>query len=202
MIEDVLMDTSASTRSLETLWPGKVVIVRSQSEADERGYDQEAPATLGQSWGGSVVSAHAGVEGWAEQPQITPISEWDSAGVPVESHPGIPVRAQEPVIHPSANPMLTDRVKETLGRLIPLLQHAARHNYIQVSKVEISGFVDLDDESSEVVVTQVVNAPAYTALHYWDKLGPLIEAWIRLLPEELAVIADERIAVEVQWSQQ
>lgn len=111
-------------------------------------------------------------------------------------------QAPKLVTQPSAKSMITDRVQATLDKLLPLIQRAARRSYIQVSKVEVSGFVDPDDETKQVVVTQWINAPSYIALKYWDRLGLLIEDWIKSLPDELARIANERIAIEVLWLQQ
>ncbi|HIC96363.1 TPA: hypothetical protein EYP12_07050 [Candidatus Bipolaricaulota bacterium] len=66
----------------------------------------------------------------------------------------------------------------------------------------MSGFADPEENSEEVVVTQWVKISAEAALDYWDRLGATLEAWIDLLPEELARIAAERIAVEVRWDAQ
>ncbi len=102
-------------------------------------------------------------------------------------------------IAPSARSMLTDRMQETLNRLLALLTQEARRNFIPVSKIEIRGFVDPEEDTKEVVVTQWVKVPPSTALDYWDRLGAAVELWIDYLPETLASIVVERIAIEVRW---
>ena len=93
--------------------------------------------------------------------------------------------------------MLTDRMQETLNRLLALLTQEARRNFIPVSKIEIRGFVDPEEDTKEVVVTQWVKVPPSTALDYWDRLGAAVELWIDYLPETLASIVLERIAIKV-----
>jgi hypothetical protein len=114
----------------------------------------------------------------------------------------VPRIQPEVIIRPSARPMLTDRMHEVLKRLISLLEREARQNFISVDKIEVSGFVDPEESTEEVVLTQWVKISAEAALDYWDKLGATLEAWIDLLPEELARIAAERMAVEVRWDAQ
>jgi hypothetical protein len=71
-----------------------------------------------------------------------------------------------------------------------------------VDKIEVSGFFDPEENTEEMVITQWIKISAEAALDYWDRLGTTIEAWTDLLPEELARIAAERIAVEVRWDAQ
>lgn len=71
--------------------------------------------------------------------------------------------------------MLTDRVREVLRDLLQLLSREARRYYIPVSKIEISGFVDPEENRREVVVTQWVKVSARMAMDYWDMLGFRVE---------------------------
>jgi hypothetical protein len=87
----------------------------------------------------------------------------------------------------------------TLDRIIPLLKGEARRSFIPVSKVEVRGFVDPEEDTEEVVVVQWVKVSPQAALAYWDKLGSMIEFWIGFLPDELARIAIERLSFEVRW---
>lgn len=158
-------------------------------------YSQVATVMPDQGWHGRAsrtAGEHQHVEAVISQ-------WWESAGVPLLSVENRPFQSLQPVEHESVENMLTDRVRETLERLYPELELAARRSFIQVSKLEVSGFIDQDDDSEEVVVTQLVNAPAYAALSYWDKLGLILETWIKSLPDELKYIANRRIAIEVQW---
>jgi hypothetical protein len=125
--------------------------------------------------------------------------QWLYVGAPhiIESY--VPRIEPETIIDPSARPMLTDRVCMTLDRIIPLLKGEARRSFIPVSKVEVRGFVDPEEDTEEVVVVQWVKVSPQAALAYWDKLGSMIEFWIGFLPDELARIATERLSIEVRW---
>jgi predicted Zn-dependent protease len=76
----------------------------------------------------------------------------------------------------------------------------ARQNFVQVSKVEVSGFVSYEEDADEVVVAQWVNLSAPAALAYWEKLGNAVQGWTAFLPKELAQVAIEKIAIEVNWN--
>ena len=125
--------------------------------------------------------------------------QWLYVGVPQAIEPYVPRIEPETIINPSARPMLTDRVRMTLDRMLPLLRGEARRSFIPVSKVEVRGFVDPEEDTEEVVVTQWVKVSSQTALAYWDRLGSMIEFWIDFLPDELARIATERLSIEVRW---
>ena len=124
---------------------------------------------------------------------------WLYAGVSQVSEPYAPRFQPETIIDPSVRPMLTDRVRLTLDRILLLLEGEARRSFIPVSKVEVSGFVDPEENTEEIVVTQWVGISAQAALAYWDKLGALVEFWIDFLPGESARIVTERLAIEVRW---
>ena len=109
-------------------------------------------------------------------------------------------RAPRPTYHASVRSMLTDRVKETLGRLLPVMAKAAHRDYIPVERVEVMGFVDPEEDSEEIVVIQLVNTSPEKAMAYCDNLGATIESWTDNLPDRLAEIAQERISIEVQWT--
>lgn len=136
------------------------------------------------------------------EPIVHVYEQWIDACIPWLTYPYVPRIQPEVIIKPSARPMLTDRVRATLNRLVVLLERQARQNFIPIDKIEVDGFVDPEEDTEEVVVTQWVRISAEAALDYWDRLGATLEAWIDLLPEELARIAAERIAVEVRWDAQ
>ena len=100
---------------------------------------------------------------------------------------GLPVPVHKPdlIINKSARSMLTDRMQSTINRLLPALGRVAEKNYISVSKVEISGFVEPEEGDQEVVVTQWVKVSPQVALEYWDKMGAAVEAWIEFLPDDV-----------------
>ena len=125
--------------------------------------------------------------------------QWLYVGVPQTTELCVPRIEPETIIDSSARPMLTDRVRMTLDRILPLLKGEARRSFIPVSKVEVSGFVDPEEDAEEVVVTQWVKVSPEAALAYWDKLGSMVEFWIDFLPDELARIATERLSIEVRW---
>ena len=103
------------------------------------------------------------------------------------------------LIHPSAQVLLTADVQATLDRLVELLENEARTQGIPISKVEVHGFVDPEEDTDSVIVTQWVAVPSQTALVYWDHLGAALEAWTKQLPTDSAAIVAEQIAVEVRW---
>lgn len=103
------------------------------------------------------------------------------------------------LIHPSARPLLTADVHATLECLLRLLESEAHTQGVPVSKIEVHGFADPEEDTDTVVVTQWVGVPPQTALAYWDHLGAAVEAWTEQLPSERVPIAAERIAIEVRW---
>jgi hypothetical protein len=127
-------------------------------------------------------------------------AEWDSAASPLMFPPKSFVLKPTMETNESAIPMLTDRVNRTLSLLMPLLDRAARRYGAQVRKVVISGFVDREDETSEIVVTQWVNLSAREAFEYWDLLGRMVFAWTQSLPKDLIPIAEERLSVQLEWN--
>jgi hypothetical protein len=125
--------------------------------------------------------------------------QWLYVGVSQTIEPYVPRIEPETIIDPSAHSMLTDRVRLTLIRMLPLLKSEARKSFIPVSKVEVRGFVDPEEDTEEVVVIQWVKVSPQAALAYWDRLGSMVEFWIDFLPDELARIATERLSIEVRW---
>ena len=103
------------------------------------------------------------------------------------------------LIHASAHPLLKGKVQATLERLLDLLTSEAHTQGIPVSKTEVRGFVDPEEDTNSVVVMQWVEAPSQRALSYWDHLGEAVETWTEQLSREDAAIMVERIAVEVRW---
>ncbi len=83
-------------------------------------------------------------------------------------------------------------------RLIPLLESEARRSFVPVTKIEVTGFVDPEEDTDEVVVTVWVKLSPPEALNYWDKLGGSVELWTDYLPADLAEVAEERLAIEVR----
>ena len=102
-------------------------------------------------------------------------------------------------IHPSAHPLLTGKVQATLSHLLDLLAGEARAQGVRVSKTEVCGFVDPEEDTDSVVVMQWVEVSPQRALAYWDHLGAAMETWTDQLPRKDAAIMAERIAVEVRW---
>lgn len=92
---------------------------------------------------------------------------------------------------------LTPRAKAALTALGPVLAQAALAHSAPVQSVEVSRFIDPDDDSQEIVVTQWVELPLEAALDYWEKLASAIEEWIAALPSDLAREA-KGIALEVR----
>ena len=125
--------------------------------------------------------------------------QWSYVGVSQTVEPYLSRIEPKMIIDPSAHSMLTDRVRMTLERMFPLLESEARKSFIPVSKIEVRGFVDPEEDTEEVVVTQWVKVSPQAAMAYWDRLGSMIEFWIDFLPDELVRIATERLSIEVRW---
>lgn len=109
-------------------------------------------------------------------------------------------RMPEVKILQSAVPMLTDRMQLTINRLLAMMQYQAQRKAVSVKAIVISGFVDPEEDSRKVIVTQRVDLPAQAALDYWDKLGIAIESLYAYMPDILAQILIERVSVQVEWN--
>ncbi|MBI3248857.1 MAG: hypothetical protein HYZ50_20335 [Deltaproteobacteria bacterium] len=106
------------------------------------------------------------------------------------------------VTDPSARPLLTDRVQRALQSFfLPFLDHEARRNGIPVSKIEIRGFSDPEEDTQEIVVSQWVKVPADMALDYWDQVGAAFECWLTTQPVAIAQLLQERMALEIRWEE-
>jgi len=79
------------------------------------------------------------------------------------------------VIDTSAEPLMTDRTREALNLLLPVIEREARENRISIDRVEIRGFDDPEEGFHEIIVRQWVNVSADDALAYWDKLGAFLD---------------------------
>jgi hypothetical protein len=111
-----------------------------------------------------------------------------------------PIRFQDRVAHHidrSATHMLTDRVRNAIDGLVPLLQQHAARNYVRLHGIDLSGFTDPEDDSQEVVLSLHVGLSPSATLRYWDKVGEAIERWTSTLPPELQTVMYERLAIEV-----
>lgn len=104
----------------------------------------------------------------------------------------------EPLYDVSAKPMLTDKVQEALDWLFGILPQVAEENFVFVTRLEVSGFVDPEEDSQEVVVTEWVKVSHQYALDYWDRLCDSIEMFTKYIPEDLADILNERVSIEVR----
>lgn len=109
------------------------------------------------------------------------------------------VEPAEVTIYASAKPLLNSDVESILPSLLQTLERKARQEHIPVRQVDITGFIDPEEDTRQVVVTQCVIAPAQLALDYWDALDAPLENWTASLPENLQAIATEQIAVVVEW---
>ena len=135
-----------------------------------------------------------------DEPIVRVYDQWVGAGIPPLPDLYLPRMRPEVVINPSARPMLTDRAKATLDRLLVLLEQEARRRFMPVIKVEVARFIDPEEDTQELVVSQCIRVSSQPALDYWDKLGAAVEVWIDSLPEELRRVAVEQVSVDVRWN--
>jgi hypothetical protein len=121
------------------------------------------------------------------------VRTWD---VETFSQPAYP----EPVYdRASVDHLLTDRMRQVLSGLLPILKRQARLNFALTTAVSVWGLANQEDQSNRVVVTQWVQLPSKHALRYWDRLAVAIHAWSKTIPDPLATIVLERIVVEIRW---
>jgi hypothetical protein len=109
--------------------------------------------------------------------------------------------ATEPVIDASARPFMTRRIMSVLKRLLPVMNQAAADAAVQVLETEIHGYVDPEDGSRELVITQRVRLGADAAMQYWDRLGAAVQHWASSLTDSRAATLVDQIAIEVRWEQ-
>jgi hypothetical protein len=97
-----------------------------------------------------------------------------------------------------ARSLVTNVVEPVLNELVRQLQHHASDSFVQIAKIDISVFIDPEEDAREVVVTEWIRARPSFALDYWDRLGSVLTQWILGLPDHLQEIAYDRITVAVQ----
>lgn len=135
----------------------------------------------------------------AGEPAVRLFDQWMDAGtVWTESMIGS-LKPQSVIVDRSARPIITDRRQIVLEHLLPLLERTARKSFMPVSKIEVKGFVDPEEDTEEIVVIQWVKVTPDAALNYWEKVGAVIGHWTGYLPEPLRAEAIEHIAFEVRW---
>ena len=175
---------------------------RAQRRQPTLGEEQGVAATLS----GAVVTPEApriSTVGWEHgEVERTAGLQGDQGVAVVAPEVGMPAWSAQTKVerHPSALPYVTDRVREVLDAILPLLELEARRNYVPVRKIEIRGYKDPEEGVSEVVVRQWVDLPGKAAMDYWERLGAAIEAWIDTLPPRLKSTALERVRVSVEWT--
>jgi hypothetical protein len=102
--------------------------------------------------------------------------------------------------HPSAKPLITDRVRIALYQyLLPFIDAVAREHFVKVLRLDVFGFTDPEEGSQEIVVIQLVHLHSDHALRYWDQLSWAMGNWILSVPNPFRSIVDDRISVEVRW---
>lgn len=134
-----------------------------------------------------------------ERAVIRPQEQSADTGIPMNAPSFFVTKEPDIRYSPSVRTMLTDRVQHTLNFLLPALKKEARRSFIPLTRIEVRGFVDPEEDTQEVVIVQWVNVSPEMALDYWDKLSFTVDAWAKSLPQDLASIIEERIALEVRW---
>lgn len=120
--------------------------------------------------------------------------------VPVPTKPLAATIYPEPVWDDvSIQHLLTDRVEQALNWVLDLLRGHAQLSLVSVTRVDVQALADPEEPSEALVVRQWVDLSCEQALDYWDQLGAAIEAWSQFLPDYLATIVCERIAIQVWW---
>lgn len=105
----------------------------------------------------------------------------------------------EIVEHSSLDAVLTDRVRWVVDRVLEILHREAARSFVPVSRIELSGFIDPEEDCEQAVIVQWVRLPASMALDYWDRAANAVANWASFLPDEVRRIPFERLAIEVRW---
>lgn len=103
----------------------------------------------------------------------------------------------DPSIHSSAYPLLTARMEPLLRGYLGVIERYMRQHSIPMSKIEISGFEDPEEEDHQIVVALWIALPANEAMEQWHRAGRAIEDWVNELTDLEADAIAERIAMEV-----
>ena len=96
---------------------------------------------------------------------------------------------------------MTSSVKQLVGPLVAIARTKALHASIEIASMELSVFLDPEDDSRELVLEIHTCALPTQGLAYWDSLGSAINEWRAKLPAALAEILAGRLAVHVTWAQ-
>jgi len=102
-------------------------------------------------------------------------------------------------IDPSALPILTDDTQSLLLRFLKVCLDETLKRDVSLYLIEISGFSDPEENTSEIVVTHWVDMPPDQALEYWNEIGLTPEKWRGALSKHLQKLALKHIAFEVRW---
>lgn len=105
------------------------------------------------------------------------------------------------------NPLLVDPDAEELLKghfvlvhdLARLLGREARKHDVKDRPIWVTRFVDPQDGSRELVVTQHVALDAPRALQYWDLVGEAIGAWAAQRSEADRQALISAVAVDIDW---
>lgn len=109
--------------------------------------------------------------------------------------------AQLPVVYrASADPMLTDDVREVLEGFLKALADQAQRQGVPVTRLEVYGTPDSDEATGRVVVVQWVDLSPDEAMAHWDEAGDAIERWTAGLLPKQQEIALNLIALSVEWN--
>ena len=102
---------------------------------------------------------------------------------------------------PATQPLLTGAVPAVLEGALEVLREVAQHFRLPDSTVTVyrdSG-CSYEDTLDQLVLTHDVNVSADAAFEYWEALADALSAWAVTLPAALREVAENRIAVSVEW---
>lgn len=104
-------------------------------------------------------------------------------------------------LDPEARALLRN-IDPTVGRLLSqYLDHVegfARLSAVSVSHTEVTAYHDPEEHTDHLVITQWVRLPSEKVVQYWDRLGSVVEQWVRSLDQEEANLVSEWTALEVR----
>ncbi len=92
----------------------------------------------------------------------------------------------------SADPLLTAPVRALLDEFLSLLSQSP------MTRIEIHGFQDPEEESAQIIVRQWVSLSRGEASAYLNRVGQRVEAWMDTLSSDDKTLFLERIAFQLR----
>ena len=111
---------------------------------------------------------------------------------PISASPGVSYDV-------SSIPLVTGRIATLLNGFLETLNHAPQAH---VTRTEIHGWHDPEEDTAQVIVRQWVSLSSPEAAERLDAIGRAVEAWMETLPSEDKTMFVERITFQLRRDSQ